>query len=335
MHKIYVPRIDPAIETAKIHWEKKEGDEVEKDEVLLIAEGEKTTFEVQSPTKGILHKILYPSETDVAVGEVIGIIREPGETIKEGFESIEKIKEKVEKKPEASVETEEQRKISEVIQLTGIRKTIAERLSYTQKTTPTAKLILEVNMESLIKLRNELNEKHSKKLSFTAFIAKAIAKALSKHTLLNSTLKDEKIIVFEDINISIAIDTPSGLVTPAVLNTDKKSITQISDEIVELAEKARSNELELKELVSGTFTVTNLGGFDVQTFIPLINPPQAAIIGVGKTVMKPVVFDEDIVIKPIAALTLVFDHRIVDGVPASKFLKEIKEILENPKTMES
>jgi len=333
MHKIYVPRIDPAIETAKIHWEKKEGDEVEKDEVLLVAEGEKTTFEVQSPAKGVLHKILYPSDTDVAVGDVIGIISEPGEKIEEEFEPREKVNE--EKEPEEMVETEEKRKIAEVIQLAGIRKTIAERLSYTQKTTPTAKLILEVNMERLVKYRNELNEKHGKKLSFTAFLAKATAKALSRHRILNSTLRDEKITVFEDINISVAIDTKNGLVTPAVLNTDKKAITQISDEIVELAEKARSGELDLKELVSGTFTVTNLGGFDVQTFIPLINPPQAAIIGVGKTVEKPVVFDEGIVIKPIANVTLVFDHRIIDGVPASRFLKEIKEILENPKTMDS
>ena len=333
MHKIYVPRIDPAIETAKIHWEKKEGDEVEKDEVLLVAEGEKTTFEVQSPAKGVLHKILYPSDTDVAVGDVIGIISEPGEKIEEEFEPREKVNE--EKEPEEMVETEEKRKIAEVIQLAGIRKTIAERLSYTQKTTPTAKLILEVNMERLVKYRNELNEKHGKKLSFTAFLAKATAKALSRHRILNSTLRDEKITVFEDINISVAIDTKNGLVTPAVLNTDKKAITQISDEIVELAEKARSGELDLKELVSGTFTVTNLGGFDVQTFIPLINPPQAAIIGVGKIVEKPVVFDEGIVIKPIANVTLVFDHRIIDGVPASRFLKEIKEILENPKTMDS
>jgi len=333
MHKIYVPRIDPAIETAKIHWEKKEGDEVEKDEVLLVAEGEKTTFEVQSPAKGVLHKILYPSDTDVAVGDVIGIISEPGEKIEEEFEPREKVNE--EKEPEEMVETEEKRKIAEVIQLAGIRKTIAERLSYTQKTTPTAKLILEVNMERLVKYRNELNEKHGKKLSFTAFLAKATAKALSRHRILNSTLRDEKITVFEDINISVAIDTKNGLVTPAVLNTDKKAITQISDEIVELAEKARSGELDLKELVSGTFTVTNLGGFDVQTFIPLINPPQAAIIGVGKTVEKPVVFDEGIVIKPIANVTLVFDHRIIDGVPASRFLKEIKEILENPKTIDS
>ena len=333
MHKIYVPRIDPAIETAKIHWEKKEGDEVEKDEVLLVAEGEKTTFEVQSPAKGILHKILYPSDTDVAVGDVIGIISEPGEKIEEEFEPREKVNE--EKEPEEMVETEEKRKIAEVIQLAGIRKTIAERLSYTQKTTPTANLILEVNMERLIKYRNELNEKHGKKLSFTAFLAKATAKALSRHRILNSTLRDEKITVFEDINISVAIDTKNGLVTPAVLNTDKKAITQISDEIVELAEKARSGELDLKELVSGTFTVTNLGGFDVQTFIPLINPPQAAIIGVGKIVEKPVVFDEGIVIKPIANVTLVFDHRIIDGVPASRFLKEIKEILENPKTIDS
>lgn len=334
LHKIYVPRVDPAIETAKIHWEKKEGDEIKEGEVLLIAEGEKTTFEVESPAKGILHKKLYPSESDVPVGEVIGIIREPGEKIEEEFEVKEKIKEKVEEKPIEIAETVNKRKISEVIQLTGIRKTIAERLSYSHKTTPTATLILDINMEKMMDFRKILNQKLNKKLSFTAFLAKAIAKALKNHRILNSSLEEDKIKVYEDINISIAIDTPDGQVAPAVFKTDKKSISEISDEIIELTEKAKNKKLELPELVSGTFTITNLGGFGVETVLPIINPPQAAIIGIGKTQMKPIIVEDKIIVKPFATLSLVFDHRIFDRAPAALFLNEVKDLIENPQSLE-
>lgn len=228
----------------------------------------------------------------------------------------------------------EKPKIAKVFQLTGIRKTIAERLSYSHRTIPSATLMLEANMEKLIEFREGLSKKIGRKASFTAFLAKAVAKALRKHPILNSSIENNKVNVYEDINISIAIDTPKGLMTPAVFNVDKKSIFEISDDIRKLIENAESGELTLAELVGGTFTITNLGAFGVETFIPMVNPPQTAILGVGKTCTKPVVVDNKIAAKPLITLSLVFDHRVVDGAPAALFLQEVKHFLERPHLLE-
>lgn len=224
----------------------------------------------------------------------------------------------------------EKPKIARVLHLTRIRKTIAERLSYSHRTIPSATLMLEVNMEKLLEFRENLSKKIGRKVSFTALLAKAVAKALRNNLILNSSIENDKVNVYEDINISIAIDTPKGLMAPAVFDVDKKSILEISDDIKKLAENAESGELTLAELTGGTFTVTNLGAFKVETFIPLVNPPQTAIIGVGKTQMRPVVVDDKIVVKPLTTLSLVFDHRVVDGAPAALFLQDVKHFLENP-----
>lgn len=228
----------------------------------------------------------------------------------------------------------EKPKIARVLHLTRIRKTIAERLSYSHRTIPSATLMLEVNMEKLLEFRENLSKKIGRKVSFTALLAKAVAKALRNNLILNSSVENDKVNVYEDINISIAIDTPKGLLAPAIFNVDKKGVTKISDEIRKLFEDAKSGNLTLAELVGGTFTITNLGAFGVETFIPLVNPPQTAIIGVGKTYTKPIVVGDKIAVKPLITLSLVFDHRAVDGAPAALFLKEVKHFLENPHLLE-
>jgi len=228
----------------------------------------------------------------------------------------------------------EKPKIARVLQLTGIRKTVAERLSYSHRTIPSATLMLEVNMERLLAFRDEMSKKIGQKVSFTAFLGKAVAKALRNNLILNSSVEEDKVNVYEDINISIAIDTPNGLVAPAIFEVDKKSISKISDEIERLVANASRGELAIAELVGGTFTITNLGAFGIEAFIPLVNPPQTAIIGVGKTLMKPVVVGDKIVVKPLVTMSLVFDHRVVDGAPAAAFLQEVKRFLENPHLLE-
>jgi len=228
----------------------------------------------------------------------------------------------------------EKPKIARVIQLTGIRKTIAERLSYSHRTIPSATLLLDANVEKLSEFREDFEKKIGQKTSFTAFIAKAVALALKNHSMLNSSIENDQVNIYEDINISIAIDTPNGLVAPAVFNVDKKNVLEISNEIKRLTENAKACNLKLVELVGGTFTITNLGAIGVEAFMPLVNPPQTAIIGFGTVVMRPVVADNNIAIAPMVTLSLVFDHRVVDGAPASLFLQEVKNLLENPHMLE-
>jgi len=215
-------------------------------------------------------------------------------------------------------------RVKEVMPLTGIKKTTAERVSRSVKTAPHSTVIMEVDMSNAAKIREE------KQFSYTELLVKAVANALKKHSLLNSTLtKDEKIKVYEDINIGVAVATEQGLIVPIIRNADKKSLEEIASKLRELAEKAREGKLSKEDVTCGTFTITNLGMYGVDLFTPIINPPEAAILGVGRIVNKPVAEGKEVLVKPVMTLSLSYDHRIVDGAPAAQFLQEIKKLLES------
>jgi pyruvate dehydrogenase E2 component (dihydrolipoamide acetyltransferase) len=218
--------------------------------------------------------------------------------------------------------------VREVIPLTGIRKTAAERVSMSARTAPHSTITMEVDMSNAAKLREETGA------SYTDILVKAVAKALEEHPCLNSTLQDDQIKIYKDINIGVAVATEKGLVVPVIRNADKKTLTQIASTLKELVEKAREGKLAKEDVAGGTFTVTNLGMYGVEVFIPIINPPEAAILGVGKVTEKPVIENKEIKIKPTMHLSLSFDHRIVDGAPAAKFLQKIKQLLESESKLE-
>jgi len=209
--------------------------------------------------------------------------------------------------------------------LQGIRKSVAERLSYSARNAVATTLTMETDASKLVNLKNTQGG-----ISFTALLVKAVAKTLEKHQAVNSTIDGEDIITYSDINVCVAINTDNGLIAPVIRNTNLKSAKNVDIEIRELAQKARENRLTIEELTGGTFTVTNLGAQDIDTFIPIINPPQCAILGVGRIAYKPFVSGEKISARPTTVLTLVFDHRIVDGLPAAKFLRDIRKALEEP-----
>jgi len=216
-----------------------------------------------------------------------------------------------------------QPRVREVIPLVGIRKTTAERVSLSARTAPHSTITMEVDMASALKLREEMG------VSYTAMLLKAVATALREHPLLNSTLEDEQIKVFEDINVGVAAATEKGLVVPVVHNADKKTLSEIAARVKELIEKAKQGKLAKEDLTGGTFTVTNLGMYGVDVFIPIINPPETAILGVGRIAEKPVPVDNEIKMKPVMQLSLSFDHRVVDGAPAAQFLQTVKNVLES------
>jgi len=150
---------------------------------------------------------------------------------------------------------------------------------------------------------------------------------------MNSTLEKDQIKIFEDVNVGVAVATEAGLVVPVIHNADRKSLKEVSSALKELVEKAREGKLTREKLSGGTFTVTNLGMFGVDVFTPIINPPETAILGVGRIVEKPVVVGKEIVVKPVMHLSLSFDHRVVDGVPAAQFLQKVKEIIESSESL--
>jgi pyruvate dehydrogenase E2 component (dihydrolipoamide acetyltransferase) len=208
--------------------------------------------------------------------------------------------------------------------LEGIRKAVAERLSYSARNTVAVTITMETDATTLVSLKEKASH-----IAFTSLAVKAVAKSLEKHLIVNSALEGDEIVTYSQINVALAINTDQGLVAPVIQNTNKKTVREINSEISELAEKAKGNRLTIENLTAGTFTVTNLGAYDVESFAPIINPPQCAILGLGRIAYKPVAAGGQVVAKPTTTLTLVFDHRIIDGVPAARFLQEVKRNLEN------
>jgi len=220
-------------------------------------------------------------------------------------------------------------KVKQKIPLAGIRKAVAERLSHSFHTAAPVMLTTEVDFEAMDDIRKKLDPA----VSVTAFLVKAVALSLREHSILNSSLDSDQIIVYDDVNVAVAVDTADGLTAPVVFGSEHKNVTEISKDIEDLKEKASSGKLTIQELTSGTFTVTNLGGYGIEIFAPIINPPQAGIVAIGRASRKPVVLEESIQIRSRATMSLVFDHRIVDGVPASRFLIHVKRLLEDPSSL--
>ncbi|OUC49274.1 pyruvate dehydrogenase complex dihydrolipoamide acetyltransferase [Trichinella nativa] len=223
------------------------------------------------------------------------------------------------------------------IEMSNMRKTIARRLLESKTSIPHYYLTVEIFVDKILQLRSKLNEelkKENRKISVNDFIVKASALACKKVPEVNSFWMETFIRRNEFVDVSVAVSTDTGLITPIVFNADSKGILEISEEIIALSTRARAGQLKPEEFQGGTFTVSNLGMFGVNHFTAIINPPQSAILAVG-TVQKRVVFDEDkrCAEANVLTVTLSCDHRIIDGAVGAKWLQQLKRYLEKPYTM--
>jgi pyruvate dehydrogenase E2 component (dihydrolipoamide acetyltransferase) len=219
--------------------------------------------------------------------------------------------------------------------LTRIQLTAARRLSESKQNAPHFYLTVDVDMAEAMKLRTTLNEQAegSVKISVNDLVVKASAWALQRHPGINSSYRDGKLLLHDRINISVAIATDEGLVSPVVPDVDRKSLGQIARETRALVERARAAKLRSEDYADGTFTISNLGMFDIETFIAIINPPQAAILAVGAVRQVPVVRDGQLAVGEIMKITLSADHRATDGAGGARFLADIRRALEKPLLM--
>lgn len=223
----------------------------------------------------------------------------------------------------------------ERIPLRGLRKTIAKNLLLSQKTTAFVTGMDEADVTELWTLREREKKSLIDKgihLTFLPFFIKAAYHALQEHPRLNASIDDEKeeIVIRQYYNIGIAVDTPDGLMVPVIRDAARKTILELAGELQELSRKARERKIRLEEMKGGTFTITNYGHFGGTFATPIINYPEAAILGAGKIADKPWVKNGQIVIRKILPLSLTFDHRITDGVDASMFLEKVVGYLEDP-----
>ncbi|OMJ13614.1 putative dihydrolipoyllysine-residue succinyltransferase component of 2-oxoglutarate dehydrogenase c [Smittium culicis] len=215
-----------------------------------------------------------------------------------------------------------------------MRKRIAERLKESQNTAATLTTFNEVDMSAVMELRSkfkdEVLEKHNVKLGFMSLFVTASVRALKQIPVVNARIEGDNIVYNDFVDVSVAVATPKGLVTPIVRNADKMSIVEIEKEIANLGAKARDNKLALEDLSGGTFTISNGGVFGSMMGTPILNMPQSAILGMHAIKKRAVVVNDKIEIRPMMYLALSYDHRIIDGREATTFLVHLKNSLENP-----
>lgn len=282
--------------------------------------------------------VLPEEEEILATPAVRALAKELGvklETIKGSGPGGSITREDVLEASEKAKKAEDQYGPIERIPLKGLRRTIAKNLMQAQKTTAFVTGMDEADVTELWNLREREKKGMYERgihLTFLPFFIKAVQHSLIEHPRLNASLDEEKeeIILKKYYNIGIAVDTPEGLMVPVIKDVDKKTILELAREIQDLSQKARERKIKLEEMKGSTFTISNYGHFGGTFATPIINYPDVAILGTGKISDKPWVKDGKILIRKILPLSLTFDHRVTDGVDATRFLSKVKDYLEDP-----
>jgi pyruvate dehydrogenase E2 component (dihydrolipoamide acetyltransferase) len=227
--------------------------------------------------------------------------------------------------------------VPDSIPLTGIRKVIFDRMGQSWREAARVTLFADADMSELVRLRQarlaDWERRFGIKPSYSDLIHMAVARALRDEPRINCRLDGQAVRIRKEVNLAFAVDLGEGLVAAVIRDADKQSLGDLARAARDLADRARSGRLSPDEMADGTFTVTNLGTVGVEYFTPIINPPQAGILGVGKIMEKPVVRHGGIHVRSMMTLSLVFDHRLIDGAPAARFLTKVKELLEQPAWM--
>ncbi|MCR4407126.1 MAG: 2-oxo acid dehydrogenase subunit E2 [Anaerolineae bacterium] len=411
-----------------VEWVKKEGDPVERGDILFVIESDKATLEVEAPTKGFLRQILVPAGQTVPVLTVVALITTTADEdlaacvtvsgseaqVAEAAEpiTIEPVTfEPATLKPEtwqpetrifasprarklarekgvdlalvtgtgpngriveqdvltyvdmttvsgtgvsgrvvkADVEAAAQAAVVspppasaveglavESVPLTGLRRIIAERMATSARTTARVTLVTEADATAFVEVREQLKAKVGGEWGFAPgyndLLGLIVARALREFPYMNARLSTDGQTIerWPVVNLGMAVDTERGLLVPVIRNADQKGLRAFGTELRALVERARAGRSLPDDLTGGTFTITNLGMYDIDAFTPIINPPETAILGVGRIQPKPVARDGEIVVRQMWTLSLAFDHRLVDGAPAARFLQRIKQLIENP-----
>lgn len=217
-----------------------------------------------------------------------------------------------------------------VISFIGMRQAIAERMMESLHSMAQLTLTSQADVTALVGLRDLLRQRWDARISYTDLIVKAVAMALREHPILNSTLVSDEIVIQDEINIGVAVALEEGLIVPVVREADKKNVLEIHRTVRDLAERARKDALSVDEVTGSTFTITNLGMYGIDAFTPIINPPEVAILGVGRITEELALVNGHVAARSKMVLSLTIDHRIVDGAPGAAFLQTLVQFLEHP-----
>ncbi|MDY6821484.1 MAG: dihydrolipoamide acetyltransferase family protein [Deferribacterota bacterium] len=308
-----------------------EGEEVQVDMETKKDEQSKITPEKSKETKvkasPVAKKIAKEHNIDLTLVTATG----PGGRItKSDVENYLKSKDK-QKLEEPKEYGEPEKEVGyKSIKLTGIRKVIASRMLQSAREIPHVTEHIKVNVDKLISLREELKTVLDIKLSYNDLISKIVIESIKTFPSINACLRDDEIIYYQDINLGIAVATDSGLIVPIVKKADKLSFIQFVKTVKELAQKARESKLTLDDVEGGTFTITNLGMYGIDSFTPIIYPGQSAILGVNTIDSELILSNGEVREVKVLKFSLSFDHRVIDGADCAKFLSILKTNIENP-----
>lgn len=275
------------------------------------------------------------NENNLDAKQIIGTGK-GGRVLKEDVISfLENKTEKQQEKPDStSPIADEGERIEKRVPMTRLRKRIAERLLEAQQTAAILTTINEVNMQPVMTLRKRYQDKfektHGVRLGFMSFFVTAVVEALKRFPEVNASIDGDDIVYHGFFDIGIAVGSPRGLVVPILRDAEQLSVAQIEQQINDFGQRAKEGALTLEEITGGTFSITNGGVFGSLLSTPILNPPQSGILGMHKIQPRPMVEDNEIVIRPMMYLAFSYDHRIIDGKEAVQFLVAIKEILEDP-----
>src|SRR2546430_5692012 len=304
--KVFMEALSPTMEEGRlVKWHKRDGDAVKTGETLAEVETDKAVMELVARADGVLRQVaVAEGQAGAGGGGGAGIAARGGAAFED-------------------------------VPLTQIRKTIAKRLATSLGPIPHFFLTTEVDMERAAEARDALNRQLGDrgKVSFNDVIVKATALALTKHRACNAWFQDDHIRYWTEVHLGMAVAVEDGLITPVIRHADLKPLLEIGREARDLAEKARSRRLQPSEYTGSTFSVSNLGMFEIDQFTAVINPPEAGIIAVGSITPKPVVWDGQVAPRRRMRITMSCDHRVIDGATGAAFLKTLKEMLENPLAM--
>lgn len=386
--EVIMPALGVAQETGRIlQWFKSEGDAVLKGEPLLEIETDKVTVEIESPTTGVLARIITPDDDDIPVGQVIAVILAADEEeiiaspeLPEGaynahvelvFE-VERIDDTPEmptpsalparSEPRLTMASPKARRLaseqgltlesikgsgplgavlaadvlaiqsqtSQSLPMSAVWRIMAERTTQSWTSVPHFSLIREVNATQLTISLAEVRQRFAEKITYSDLLVKLVAAALSHHPRLNASWQQGAVILNQQINIGLAVVTEPGLVVPVIQQADKLNVGSISHQRQELVAAARDGKLRPEHIQGGTFTISNLGMYGVDAFNAIINPPQAAILAVGRIADRVVPINGQPAVQPMMVLTLSCDHRVVDGARGAQFLDDLARTIESP-----
>ena len=383
--QLTMPRLSQDMESgAIVEWLKKEGDHVERGEVVLVVETDKANVDVEAPESGVLLRIVAAEGTDAPIGALLAIIGAAGEATEatpaagagtpepapadaaEHGATAELEAPSAGKTPERQPASPSAKRVArelgvdlglvagtgpgglvsesdvrawaegsgghvpepepgdvEVIPLEGKRRRIADRMALSRRTAADVTTVIDVAMDAVARVRKGSG------LSYTAYVAWALATSLPEFPDLNSTFVDNQIRRHPKVDLGVAVAVDDGLVVPVVRDAAAMTAQGIEDEVARLAALARDGSIQPADMTGATFTVTNSGTFGSLFFTPIINVPEVAIVGVGRVADVPVVRDGQVVPGKVMYLSLSYDHRVVDGATAVKFLAAVKERLQN------